>query len=109
MSLRTWRRLVPQEDLIWRALAIGFVCGPILTALGELLRLGTEPHVMWRALRVILTLPGVLYTAFTGRDPFLSLSEMGVYFLVQIVYVTVIVFVFLATARFLAPRKDTGA
>lgn len=86
--------------MFWSAFAIGIVCGPILTAAGEWLRTDSDIHVLGKLLGSILTFPGVLYTAFTGRDPFHSLSAMCVYFLVQIIYFTAIVFLWHTTVRF---------
>ena len=104
MSLR-WKQLFIQDDSIWRALAIGIVCGPIWTAAGEWLRHGTEFHSAWRTIGSIFTLPGVLYGVVTGRDPFATIVSMCVYFLAQIGFYTVVVFLGLAAGRLVLTSK----
>ena len=94
-------------DAFWRALAIGIVCGAPLTAAGELLRHGQEYHPLWRAIGLVLTLPGVLYGVMTGRNVFASSLSMSVYFAVQMVFYAVVVFLFIAVTQFfLAPPRE---
>lgn len=92
--------------MFWNAFAIGIVCGPILTAAGEWLRTATDVAGPWKLLGTSLTLPGLLYSSVTGRDPFHSLPVMCVYFLVQIGYFTAVVFMGHATVRFI--RQNRG-
>mgnify|MGYP001617024894 CR=1 FL=1 len=98
------------RDPFWRALAIGIVYGAPLTAVGELLRHGQEYHPLWRAIGLVLTLPGVLYGGMTGRDVFVSPLSMSVYFLAQMGFYAVVVFLFTAVVRFFQapPRKKAG-
>lgn len=94
------------RDPFWRALAIGVVYGAPLTAAGELLRHGQEYHPLWRAIGLVLTVPGVLYSAMTGRDVFATPVSMSVYFLAQMVFYTVVVSLFIAAIQ--RPRRRNG-
>lgn len=63
-----------------------------------------------RAIGLVLTLPGVLYGDMTGRDVFVSPLSMSVYFLAQMGFYAVVVFLFTAVVRFFQapPRKKAG-
>lgn len=93
------------EDSFWRALAIGIVCGAPLTVVGELLR-GPGYPSFWRAIGLILTLPGVLYSVMSGRDVFATPASMSVYFLAQMAFYTVVVFLFITVI--LRLRRGNG-
>lgn len=90
---------------VTKALRLGVTIGLPLSILGEiLLNTPDVAGIFPRILGAILAAPGLLYSIATGNSVFSTVSAMVVYFFMQILFYTVVAFLFLI---FLQP-KDTN-
>lgn len=84
------------NQLIWQALSIGVMAGVPLTLLGELLFSISRDGSAWLyAVGLLLAAPGVAYSTVTGHSIFASTAATITYFILQIVYVSVVTFLLL--------------
>lgn len=80
-------------DSCCMALSVGLVCCAPLTLLGELIMLDQKRNVLWTVVGGILTLPGVIYAGVTGVGSMSSPTNMGIYFIAQALYFTVLMLI----------------
>lgn len=84
------------NQLIWQAISVGVVAGVPLTLLGEyLFSLSCNGSAWLYVVGLLLAAPGVAYCTVTGHSVFASTVATITYFILQIVYVTVVTFLFL--------------
>ncbi len=77
-------------DSCCMALSVGVVCGAPLTLLGEIILLDHRRNALWTVVGGILTLTGAIYTGVTGVGSMSSSMSMGIYFIAQALYFTVL-------------------
>jgi hypothetical protein len=84
------------NQLIWQAISIGVMAGVPLTLLGEYLFSLSRDGAAWlHAVGLLLAAPVVAYSTVTGHSVFASTAATIMYFILQIVYGTVMTFLFL--------------
>ena len=84
------------NQLIWQAISIGVMACVPLTLLGEyLFSLSRDGSAWLHAVGLLLAAPGVAYSTVTGHSIFASTAATITYFILQIVYGTVVTFLFL--------------
>ena len=77
-------------DSCCMALSVGVVCGAPLTLLGELIMFDHRRNTLWTVIGGILALTGMIYAGVTGVGAMSSPMSMGIYFIAQALYFTVL-------------------
>lgn len=84
------------DRLIWQAISIGVVAGVPLSLLGEVLLSTARDGPAWLYVAgLLLAAPAAAYSAVTGNSVFAGTATLLAYFILQIVYCTVVTFLFL--------------
>ncbi len=94
------------EQRICQAIAIGVVFGIPLTILGELFLVTSAEAASLHMLAQIMTAPGGLYRAMTGRDVFASAGTMSIYLLIQASYYTAIAYAVLLVIHKVTDKRE---